>query len=65
MSTSWCGCKSCHHEYYGNIETKCSWCGGETKILEAPKPVNVRKIVDDLSRLAKAKAARQENSKRN
>lgn len=27
-------CKECQHEWEGNKDSKCAWCGGESYILE-------------------------------
>ena len=33
------GCIKCHHEFEGNKDEKCDWCGGESKVLENKTPL--------------------------
>jgi hypothetical protein len=32
-------CTCCHHEWEGDIDSKCDWCGGSNYMLEEKTPL--------------------------
>jgi len=42
-------CRECHHEWVGEREKRCEWCGAEGMILTVSRPVPVLKLADLLT----------------
>ena len=45
------GCTKCHHEFEGDKDRKCNWCGADTTVLEEQTPLE--KLCSDPNKIIK------------